>query len=200
MTELTDGWRRPGAGRPATPPPTGPISRDRAALGEVPEIAGVSAGGMPDRVKCLHALLGHTLAAGPGVNPIGDEAVAMIGTFWRPPCRGRPVSGAPVAAIDCGTNSFRLLIAEPDAEVDLRELTARMEIVRLGQGVDATGEFHPDALARTFAAADRYAEAIRAAGVPAERIRFVATSAARDARNGRSSSPASAAAGRRARR
>ncbi len=59
---------------------------DRASLGDVPEIAGVSAGGMPTRVKCLHALVGHALAAGPGVNPLGDEAVALIGEFWRRPC------------------------------------------------------------------------------------------------------------------
>jgi hypothetical protein len=49
--------------------------RDRAQFGEVPEIDGVSAGGMPTRVKCLHALAGHALAAGEGVNPIGDEAL-----------------------------------------------------------------------------------------------------------------------------
>ncbi len=48
---------------------------DRDSVGEVPEIAGISAGGMPTRVKCLHALLGHALAAGPGVNPIGDLVV-----------------------------------------------------------------------------------------------------------------------------
>jgi len=51
---------------------------DRAAVGEVPEIAGISAGGMPSRVKCLHALVGHALAAGPGVNPFGDEALRML--------------------------------------------------------------------------------------------------------------------------
>lgn len=49
---------------------------DRGAAGHVPEIAGVSAGGMPSRVKCLHALAGHALAAGPGLNPIGDLALA----------------------------------------------------------------------------------------------------------------------------
>lgn len=49
---------------------------DRNAAGDVPELAGVSAGGMPTRVKCLHALAGHALAAGPGVNPIGDLALA----------------------------------------------------------------------------------------------------------------------------
>lgn len=59
---------------------------DRAALGEVPEIDGFSAGGMPNRVKCLHALLGHALAAGAGVNPIGDEVAERIGEFWQRPC------------------------------------------------------------------------------------------------------------------
>ena len=55
----------------------------RAALGpEVPEIDGVSAGGMPDRVKCLHVLVGHALAAGPGVNPFGDEALALLPDWW----------------------------------------------------------------------------------------------------------------------
>lgn len=55
---------------------------DRAAYGEVEEIAGISAGGMPTRVKCLHALAGHALAAGPGVNPIGDRALAR--GDWSP--------------------------------------------------------------------------------------------------------------------
>lgn len=55
---------------------------DRSGFGEVPEIDGVSAGGMPTRVKCLHALAGHALAAGPGVNPIGDEALAR--SSWSP--------------------------------------------------------------------------------------------------------------------
>lgn len=53
--------------------------RDRSAFGEVEEIAGVSAGGMPSRVKCLHALAAHALAAGPGVNPIGDRALELSG-------------------------------------------------------------------------------------------------------------------------
>ncbi len=57
---------------------------DRALLGEVSEIAGISAGGMPTRVKCLHVLVGHSLAVGPGVNPLGDEAVdALAGFFER---------------------------------------------------------------------------------------------------------------------
>ncbi len=50
----------------------------RAELGEVAHIAGISAGGMPDRVKCLHVLVAHALAAGPGVNPFGDEALALL--------------------------------------------------------------------------------------------------------------------------
>jgi hypothetical protein len=62
----------------------------RAALGEVPEIDGISAGGMPSRVKCLHVLVGHSLAAGPGVNPLGDRTLAALdvgGPWWDPSCR-----------------------------------------------------------------------------------------------------------------
>ena len=61
---------------------------DRRAVSDldVQQIEGVSAGGMPDRVKCLHALAGHALAAGPGVNPLGDETVALLGEFWTSPC------------------------------------------------------------------------------------------------------------------
>ena len=54
----------------------------QVTVGEVPELHGVSAGGMPTRVKCLHALIGHALAAGPGVNPIGD--LALERADWRP--------------------------------------------------------------------------------------------------------------------
>lgn len=56
--------------------------RDRSGYGEVAEIDGISAGGMPTRVKCLHALAAHALAAGPGVNPIGDRALAL--SSWSP--------------------------------------------------------------------------------------------------------------------
>ncbi len=84
------------------------------------------------------------------------------------------------AAVDCGTNSIRLLVAEPDGRGGLVELDRRLEMVRLGQGVDATGELHPDALARTLAACDRFAEVLRGFDVPAQRLRFVATSAVRD--------------------
>jgi hypothetical protein len=59
----------------------------RTAIMEVDEIDGVSAGGMPGRVKCLHVHLGHALAAGPGVNPFGDEAAELIGAWWADgPC------------------------------------------------------------------------------------------------------------------
>lgn len=56
----------------------------REAIGHVEEIAGISAGGMPTRVKCLHVLFAHALAAGPGVNPLGDEALEMVRDTWRP--------------------------------------------------------------------------------------------------------------------
>lgn len=59
----------------------------RRAHGDVAEIAGVSAGGMPDRVKCLHVLAAHALAAGPGVNPLGDETLERLPDWWRKgPC------------------------------------------------------------------------------------------------------------------
>jgi len=68
--------------------------RARAAFagpGEVPDhLADVSAGGMPSRVKCLHALAAHSLAAGPGVNPLGDRVVGMLGCYWTSPCWSRP--------------------------------------------------------------------------------------------------------------
>jgi uncharacterized protein len=65
--------------------------RRRAELGDVPEIAGTSAGGMPTRVKCLHVLVAHALAAGPGVNPLGDEALARLPDWWaNGPCVDLP--------------------------------------------------------------------------------------------------------------
>jgi exopolyphosphatase/guanosine-5'-triphosphate,3'-diphosphate pyrophosphatase len=85
-----------------------------------------------------------------------------------------------VAAIDCGTNSIRLLIADIDGS-NFREVVRDMEIVRLGQGVDQTGQFHPDAIARTLTAVDKFAAEIAKRGV--EKIRFCATSATRDATN-----------------
>ncbi|PJE95671.1 exopolyphosphatase [Streptomyces carminius] len=89
-----------------------------------------------------------------------------------------------VAAVDCGTNSIRLLVADLDPAAGvLTDLDRRMTVVRLGQGVDRTGRLAPEALERTFAACREYAEAIRAHGVTPDRVRFVATSASRDAEN-----------------
>ena len=67
--------------------------RRRRALGEVPELEGISAGGMPTRVKCLHVLVAHALAAGPGVNPLGDEALALLGDW---------AAGGPCVAVPPG--------------------------------------------------------------------------------------------------
>ena len=62
----------------------------RQGIGDVPEIAGVSAGGMPDRVKCLHVLAAQSLAQGRGVNPLGDEVLDLLGEFWATgPCVAR---------------------------------------------------------------------------------------------------------------
>jgi len=85
-----------------------------------------------------------------------------------------------LAAIDCGTNSIRLLIADT-GDGPLRDVHRETRIVRLGQGVDATGRFAPDAIARTRAALADYASLLKAHGV--ERVRMVATSAARDVTN-----------------
>ncbi|GLF99314.1 Ppx/GppA phosphatase family protein [Streptomyces yaizuensis] len=87
-----------------------------------------------------------------------------------------------VAAVDCGTNSIRLLVADADPVTGtLTELDRRMTIVRLGQGVDRTGRLAPEALERTFAACREYAAVIEEHG--AGKVRFVATSASRDAEN-----------------
>ncbi len=96
-----------------------------------------------------------------------------------------------VAAIDCGTNSIRLLIADANGAAEqgvnapkggpLTDVVREMRVVRLGQGVDATGELAAEALQRTFDATRDYADLIREHG--AERVRFAATSATRDARN-----------------
>ena len=92
------------------------------------------------------------------------------------------MSSRRVAAIDCGTNSLRLLIAETDAASGLlTDVVREMRIVRLGEGVDATGRLGDAPLQRTFTAVDEYAALIEAAQVDA--VRFVATSATRDAEN-----------------
>jgi len=87
-----------------------------------------------------------------------------------------------VAAIDCGTNSLRLLVADVDNGLRrLADVVRRMEIVRLGQGVDATGRLAPDALDRTLHTLGEYADIIHRSG--AASVRMVATSATRDAAN-----------------
>lgn len=187
---------------------------EAAGVGPVPEIAGITAGGMPERVKCIHVLVGHALAEDPGANPLGDEALEMMRHEFDPAvcrCEGAwdtegeapqqdlsrhtkrlrragqtnpiqydEVGAGPVAAIDAGTNSVRLLIAR-DTAAGIDELHRDMRIVRLGQGVDETGEFAPEALERTFAAVDDYAREITQHG--AHPTRFIATSASRDVKN-----------------
>ncbi len=86
-----------------------------------------------------------------------------------------------VGAVDCGTNSIRLLISDIDDSGRLADVHREMRIVRLGQGVDATGEFAPEAIARTRVALSAYAELMDSLGV--QRVRMVATSAARDVSN-----------------
>lgn len=86
-----------------------------------------------------------------------------------------------VAGIDCGTNSIRLLVADVDSSGGLVEIDRRMEVVRLGAGVDRTGRIAPESMARTLDAARRYGQVCTERGVG--RLRFVATSASRDAEN-----------------
>ena len=86
-----------------------------------------------------------------------------------------------VAALDCGTNSLRLLVADVSADGVLTDVVREMKVVRLGEGVDRTGELSPAALERTFGVLREYTAQLRSLG--AERVRMVATSATRDARN-----------------
>jgi len=86
-----------------------------------------------------------------------------------------------VAVIDCGTNTVRLLIADSGPDGTLKEVSRTLRFARLGEGVDATGRFNPEALQRTFSVVDEYAEIIANSSV--DKVRFVATSAARDVSN-----------------
>ncbi|HHV20590.1 MAG TPA: Ppx/GppA family phosphatase [Propionibacterium sp.] len=86
-----------------------------------------------------------------------------------------------VAAIDCGTNSLRLLVLEQEPGGAVVELDRQLRLVRLGEGVDATGEFAPAAIERTFGVLREYAAEL--AQLDVQRVRFVATSAARDVGN-----------------
>lgn len=187
-------------------------------------ILDISAGGMPDRVKCLHALLAQTLVMGKGVNPIGDIVLnRIVDEFDSSVCRctipwiddvsddaSNDVSddasydaskvsddvskdvnkvskcevsnkSVCVAAIDCGTNSIRLKIARVDSH-GITDIVPRMlRVVRLGEGIDETHQFSCDALQRVKAAAQEFAQVLK--DNPVDAIRFVATSATRDANN-----------------
>ena len=110
---------------------------------------------MPDRVKCLHVLAGQSLAQGRGVNPLGDEVLDAARRLVGVRPLRRPCAVTVIAAIDCGTNTIKLLIGDlPDVAV--RET----RMVRLGQGVDRTGRLADEALERAFAALDEYAALI----------------------------------------
>ena len=157
---------------------------------EVIEDSGAPPGGGSDRVKCAHAHVAHELVS--DVNPIGALTLArhrssklhralLLHRSQRR--RGRPRRrGAPmrVAVIDVGTNSTRLLVAEDRAQ-GFRSIERRMEITRLGQGVDRTGMLADEALTRTLSAIADYAATCGELGVSS--IRVTGTSAVRDASN-----------------
>ena len=157
---------------------------ERNAIEPVTELDGISAGGMPIAGE-VPARPGRACA---GRRPRRQSARRRGGRRTGGMVDGHPMRGGgrehmsrAVAAIDCGTNAIRLLVAEVDADGILHEDVRLMRIVRLGEGIDRTGEFAPEALERTFAAIDEYAEVIR--GRDVGRTRFVATSASRDASN-----------------
>ncbi|WP_028281056.1 DUF501 domain-containing protein [Arthrobacter sp. H5] len=92
---------------------------ERSGIGPVPEIDGVSAGGMPTRVKCLHVLVGHSLAAGRGVNPLGDEALDAIAEWWTPEqcrCDGAWSTDAPVPERDLSRHTKTQGLAPEDLD------------------------------------------------------------------------------------
>ncbi len=132
-------------------------------------------GGTRRGVKCLHAHYAHWLVGGD--DPVGEWVAARLADDGLVP----DVAPTPVAAIDCGTNSTRLLIAERADDGSVRGLQRSMQITRLGQGVDATGRLDPAAVERTLEVLGTYREAIDEHGVTA--VRATATSAARDATN-----------------
>ena len=129
-------------------------------------------GGTRKGLKCLHAHYANHLAG-------GDDVVgAWVAGTVEPIHDERP---GRVAAVDQGTNSTRLLVAEPDGAGGFEDLARDMVITRLGQGVDETGRLAPEALERTLAVLARYVRRARALHV--ERIRVAATAAVRDAAN-----------------
>lgn len=125
-------------------------------------------GGTRTGVKCLHAHLAWWLVGGD--DPVGDWVAERLHLEPRLPR---------LAAIDCGTNSTRLLVVDPAGN----QVDRRMRITRLGAGVDATGKLEGAAIKRTLSVLGEFRLAMDALGV--ERVRMAATSAARDAANGR---------------
>jgi hypothetical protein len=88
----------------------------RGELGEVAEIAGTSAGGMPDRVKCLHVLVAHSLARGPGVNPLGDEALARLDDWWTAGSCAADTLAAPTHTVEAHPKQAHPEQAHPEQE------------------------------------------------------------------------------------
>lgn len=129
------------------------------------------------RALCASRAAGRALCADRAAGRAHDHAHSA-GFVWVG--RGTVDAVTRVAAIDCGTNSIRLLVADIEGAA-LQDVERRMEIVRLGAGVDRTGVLDPEALQRTFAVIADYRARIRELG--AEKVRFVATSATRDAAN-----------------
>lgn len=156
-------------------------ARDRAAAAQQAEPWG-GVGGTRTGVKCLHAHYAYHLVG--GEDPVGAWVAEQV-----EPLHEDPQAGERVAVIDQGTNSIRLLVAEPRAGDDdhdasmgaFLELARDMVITRLGQGVDRTGQLAPEALERTIDVLGVYARRARALG--AQRWRMAATSAVRDASN-----------------
>jgi exopolyphosphatase/guanosine-5'-triphosphate,3'-diphosphate pyrophosphatase len=130
-------------------------------------------GGTRRGVKCLHAHYAYHLAG--GRDPVGEEVAREVEPVHPQERAGR------VGVVDQGTNSIRLLVAEPPetTEGEPTELARDMVITRLGRDVDRTGRFDPQALARTLDVLGVYAR--RARALHAERLRVCATSAVRDA-------------------
>jgi exopolyphosphatase / guanosine-5'-triphosphate,3'-diphosphate pyrophosphatase len=128
-------------------------------------------GGTRTGVKCLHAHYAWFLAGGP--DPVGRWVAGRLGGIGSLGA----VPGAPAAAIDCGTNSTRLLVAYPRGPI----IESINRITRLGQGVDQTRRLNPEAIERTLAVLREFKRIIDQHGV--DRVRMTATSAARDAVN-----------------
>jgi exopolyphosphatase/guanosine-5'-triphosphate,3'-diphosphate pyrophosphatase len=129
-------------------------------------------GGTRTGLKCLHAHYANHLAGGE------DDVGAWVAGLVEPI---HAEGAGRLAAVDQGTNSIRLVVAEPDGQGGFEDLARDMVITRLGQGVDETGMIAPEALDRTLDVLARYAR--RARALHAERIRVAATAALRDASN-----------------